>query len=84
MSTYEEMIVEDTGCSSDDATKIEFIMREDVFHSTLDWQSRAAFRRGARKAAKLLEVDRDVYEAWFANLNAVFRRNTQPPPVTEE
>ncbi len=59
-------------------------MREDVFHSTLDWQSRAAFRRGARKTAKLLEADRDVYEAWFASLSAVFRQNIQTPQVTKE
>jgi hypothetical protein len=33
------MILEDTGCTTDDAGLIEYIMREDIFHSTLDWQT---------------------------------------------
>ena len=34
MSAYRQMIVEDTGCKPADAAMIEYIMREDVFHST--------------------------------------------------
>jgi len=62
---YDEMIVEDTGCSPEDAVMIEHIIREEIFHSTLDWQTRAQFRRAARKAAKMLQADRATYEEYF-------------------
>ncbi|MBM3861553.1 MAG: hypothetical protein FJ395_18160 [Verrucomicrobia bacterium] len=57
------MIQEDTDCTAADAPMVEEIMRNDVFHSTLDWQTRAEFRKGAREAARLLEENRDLYEA---------------------
>jgi hypothetical protein len=57
------MIQEDTGCTAADAPMLEEIMRNDVFHSTLDWQTRAEFRKGAKEAARLLEENRDLYEA---------------------
>lgn len=69
---YEKMIVTDTGCDLDDAHKIENIMRDDVFHSTLDWLSRAQFRRGAREAFELLKAERPMYEAYFAQTRRVF------------
>jgi hypothetical protein len=66
------MILEDTGCTADDAGLIEHIMREDVFHSTLDWQTRAELRRAARRAAKMLDHDRELYERERAETGAVF------------
>jgi hypothetical protein len=72
MSAYRQIIVEDTGCKPADAAMIEHIMREDIFHSTLDWQTRAEFRCGARKAAKILADDRPLYEEYFAKTRAVF------------
>lgn len=65
MSGYEKDIVEVTGCSPEDAVMIEYIMREEIFHSTLDWQTAAQFNRAARKAATLLAADREVYEEFF-------------------
>jgi hypothetical protein len=65
MNHYEQMIVEDTGCPPEEAYKVEAVMRLDVFHSTLDWQSRAEFRRGARKAWRLLNENRADYEEYF-------------------
>lgn len=62
MSQYEKMIIRDAGCNPKDAGMIEHIMREDIFHSTLDWQTRAQFRRAARKAAKMLKENRDLHE----------------------
>ena len=50
------IISETTGYhDSDDIWKIEDCMREDIFHSTLDWQSRAEFIRGAEEAVALLK-----------------------------
>ena len=57
MSPYRAMILEDTRCTTDDAGLIEHIMREDVFHSTLDWQKeeRDAYQQETGKAFDLAE-----------------------------
>ena len=57
-SLYQGLIIEATGVNEKDAGLIEEIMREDIFHSTLDWQSRAQFVRGAREAVELLKAYR--------------------------
>ena len=72
MSGYTEDIIEATGCSTVDAEMIEEIMRNEIFHSTLDWQTAAEFRRAARKAAKMLEADRGVYEEFRGGVLAAF------------
>ena len=72
MSSYRAMILEDTGCTTGDAGLIEHIMREDVFHSTLDWQTRAELRRAARRAATILAQNRDLYEQERAQTQAIF------------
>jgi hypothetical protein len=77
------MILEDTGCTTEDAGLIEHIMREDVFHSTLDWQSRAELRRAAHRAANMLAQNRDLYERERAQTLAVFeemRSAARPKP----
>ncbi|MFA5138315.1 MAG: hypothetical protein WC728_03700 [Elusimicrobiota bacterium] len=58
MAFYQDLIIKTTGANPKDAGYIEDIMREDIFHSTLDWQSRAQFVRGAREAAELLKAYR--------------------------
>ena len=35
--------------------RIEKCMRQDIFHSTLDWQTARQFNEGARDAVKLLD-----------------------------
>lgn len=47
---YKKLIVEATGCSPEEAHKIEDIMRHTIFHSTLDWLSKRQFNAGAKKA----------------------------------
>jgi hypothetical protein len=74
MSAYEKDIIEVTGCSPDDAAMIEHIMREEVFHSTLDWQTAAQFNRAARKAAKILAADRGIYEEYFRLTREAYER----------
>ena len=58
MSLYQAIIIKATGVNKKDARHVEDIMREDIFHSTLDWQSRAQFVRGAREAVELLRAYR--------------------------
>lgn len=58
MSFYRDLIIKATGVSEKDAGYVEEIMREDIFHSTLDWQSRRQFVQGAKEAVELLRVFR--------------------------
>lgn len=50
LSIYQKSIIEATKCSPDDAAEIEDYMRNIYFHSTLDWQSKAQFNKGARES----------------------------------
>ena len=59
MNIYQQIIVEVTGAGTKDAEYIEDIMRNDIFHSTLDWQTRAQLGRAAKKAVKLLKAYRE-------------------------
>jgi hypothetical protein len=52
-------------------------MREDIFHSTLDWQSREQLRRAAREALQLLEQNRDLYEMERAQTRVIFEQMRQ-------
>lgn len=54
---YREIIMGATGCSMVQAAKIEEVMRDDIFHSTLDWQTREQLEQAAREAAKMLGID---------------------------
>jgi hypothetical protein len=47
---YKNLIKTYTGCTDNEVDSIEDIMRNDIFHSTLDWQSPKQFRDGAREA----------------------------------
>lgn len=55
---------------AEEAGKVETVMRLDVFHSTLDWQTRGELRRGARKAWRLLNEQREDYEEYFRQCRA--------------
>lgn len=74
MNAYERDIVDLLDCSEADAVMIEYIIREEIFHSTLDWQTKAEFDRAARKAAKLLAADRQTYEEFFAATRSAYQR----------
>lgn len=58
MTFYQDLIIKATGVNRQDAEYIEDIMRNDIFHSTLDWQTRARLVRAAKTAAKLLAAYR--------------------------
>lgn len=67
------MIQEFTNAAIDELPILENIMRNEIFHSTLDWQTRAQFRTGAKKALKLFQEDRAFYLANQRLKRASFR-----------
>lgn len=56
------LIRESMGAPTDDLGEIETIMRDDIFHSTLDWQSREQLTDAAREAYEQLKDCREVYD----------------------
>lgn len=52
-SPYEALIREATSAPEDKLALLESLMREEVFHSTLDWQSASQLADGARQAYDL-------------------------------
>ena len=55
MSHYHQIITEATGeTNAQRLAEIEESMRQDVFHSTLDWQAKDHLRWGARQAVAIL------------------------------
>ena len=55
---YQKQIFEATKCKPEDAAEIEELMRDVIFHSTLDWQTKAQFNKGAREAKEVLDYMR--------------------------
>lgn len=53
---YGELIVAATGCKPADADQVEDVMRHTIFHSTLDWQTRRQFNKGAREAWAIVQA----------------------------
>ena len=47
---YQKLIIECTNCTESDAKEIEEYMRNVIFHSTLDWQTKAQFNKAAKTA----------------------------------
>lgn len=56
------LIRDATGAPNKDLGRIESIMRDEIFHSTLDWQNREQLVSAARKAHVRLNQDRDLYD----------------------
>ena len=74
---YKRDIMDHLGCSAEDAAMVEDIMRNEVFHSTLDWQSAAQLQRGAREAWAILEADRAMFEEYYRGVRKVFAEMKQ-------
>jgi hypothetical protein len=55
MSRYRELIIEATGCTAKQAAQIEDVMRNVIFHSTLDWQTRDELQDAARLAFEVIK-----------------------------
>ena len=55
MNTYRDTIAKAVpGRSEADYAEIEEIMRKDIFHSTLDWQTEEQLMDAAREAAEMM------------------------------
>lgn len=49
MSGYHQLILEVTNCNHCQLEEIEGLMRDVIFHSTLNWQTTAQLREGAKQ-----------------------------------
>ena len=54
MSQYAKLIKEATGCTNEEVPQIEDFMRNAIFQSTLDFQSKAVLVQAARDAKECL------------------------------
>lgn len=59
---YAAQIAEATGAPAEVLPILERIMREEVFHSTLDWQTPRQFRAGAKKAYQIYAGDAEFFQ----------------------
>ena len=62
-SPYTALIAAATGAPDVHLATLENIMREEIFHSTLDWQSAEQFADGAREAYALYLSSPAYYDA---------------------
>ena len=68
---YHQIITEATGETNPQRlAEIEESMRQDVFHSTLDWQAKDHLRWGAMEAVKILAATQENPEKPYDNANA--------------
>ena len=74
---YQRDILEQFRCSAEDAAIVEDIMRNHVFHSTLDWQSATELQRGTREAWAIMECDREVFERYYSDTRNIFAEASQ-------
>ena len=69
------MIVDATKCDPSIAAELEEIMRNDIFHSTLDWQTKRQFNKGAREAYETYQyMNSEEGKLYIENLTKQFKR----------
>ena len=69
LNHYQKSIIEATGCNPEHAAEIEDLMRNTIFHSTLDWQTKRQFNKGTRLAKAVLDYMRsDEGRAYIAQV----------------
>lgn len=73
-SHYAALIKEATGCPDNALAILEEIMRQDIFHSTLDWQTHDELMAAARKALVIYGRDQTLFDADFAHRRAFYER----------
>ncbi len=63
---YSKSISEATGVTDQETLdKLEDYMRHEIFHSTLDWQTKAEFNKGAREALEMhKEIEKQGPQPW--------------------
>ena len=83
LNALHRLIREATGAAIADLAHIENIMREEIFHSTLDWQTREQLAAGAQQAQQRLEADREGYDlAWQCREKIFQQMRAQPRNAT--
>jgi hypothetical protein len=71
MSFYKELIIEATNCTEAEAWEIEDVMRNDIFHSTLDWQTKGQLKKAAREGHEVVKyMKTDEYKKQVEQFNA--------------
>jgi hypothetical protein len=78
-----EMICRVTGVSPRIAPTIERLMREDIFHSTLDWQTTEQLEDGAREAHAQYRIAPLFYNNWTELLATTYKRMKAEGRLTE-
>lgn len=56
-----DLIIKATNCKEEDVDVIENMMRDEIFHSTLDWQTEAQLIDAAKKAYRFLPLRRILH-----------------------
>ena len=74
LNPIHRLIQRTTGAPARDLALIENIIRDDIFHSTLDWQTHEQLADAARQAFDLLNDNRELYESAQASALAVFHQ----------
>jgi hypothetical protein len=59
MKTHADFIMDATGCQREEVSKIDDMMRENIFHSTLDWQTREQIDEAAVLAYSVVKEMED-------------------------
>jgi len=72
-SAYGDQIAAATGAADELLPILENIMRDEVFHSTLDWQSARQLRSGARQALAIYEENSSFFQAEISHQKARFQ-----------
>lgn len=72
MSVYHKVITEATGVTNfNDLEEIEDTMRHCIFHSTLNWQTRAQLKKAAREGWDVVQFERSPEgQAMYAEMMA--------------
>ena len=74
LNPLHRLIQDATDAPAGDLVQIEKIMRDEIFHSTLDWQTRAQLADAARQAFARLNEDRELYDLDHACGLAMFQK----------
>jgi len=82
-SPYNDLIVEATGAWPHEINIVEVIMREDIFHSTLDWQTAEEFAEGAREAYALYLSAKSYYRAEMQHRHFFFHQSKTEKKIQE-
>lgn len=72
-----------THAPAKDLAQIENIMRDEIFHSTLDWQTREQLTDAARQSFARLNEDRALYDLDYDCRAAMFHKMRAESAVRE-